>query len=136
MEIDESTLGILNFQDEANENIKIRPSYYIHNAILMAQRTLMFSVMKTSVGDGIIAYSIFIEHIEVLCKAANYLTDDYKDGISKYKDEEEYKKAENNIKIAKLSNKKLELLMKEVFHKSDLTSPLKDSKKKITGDDN
>lgn len=132
MELEQFEKDILDYNDDgSNVNIKIKPSFYIHNAILMAQRTLMFSVVKTNVGDGIVAYGVFIEHIEVLCRAANFLSDDYEKDLGDFKDSEEYTNVEDKrIKMARLSNKKLQFLMREVFGRSDLKAPLSDSKKK------
>lgn len=128
--IEEFEKDILNFDDDANVHIKIKPSFYIHNAILMAQRTLMYSVIKTNVDDGIVAYSVFIEHIEVLARAAKFLTDDYDNKITEFKDTEEYKSADKRIKMARLSNCKLQHLMKEVFNMAELKAPLSDRKNK------
>lgn len=118
--------NILNFDDDVNTDIRIKPNYYIHMGILMAQRTLMFSVAKTSVGEGLLAYSVFIEHIEVICRAANYLSDDYETELNNFKNNDEYKKIERqDVKMAKLANKKLELIMKSVFKGSPVDFPMK-----------
>lgn len=136
--MDDIEQSILNFKDEGNIDIKIRPSYYIHNAILMAQRSLMFSVVKTNIQDGIIAYGVFIEHIESLAKAAKFLDkssddeSDYEKQIISFKDKKEYKEASALIQQGRLSNFKLLLLMENIFGRSPITNPLKDmGKKKI-----
>lgn len=121
--------SILDFNDEPDMNIKIKPNYYIHTALLMAQRTLMISVLKSSVTDGIISYMVFVEHIEVLCKAAGYLGEEYDGKVKEYTTTEEYKNIERkDIQMAKLSNKKLEILMSEIFGRSPITSSLSDTK--------
>lgn len=97
-------------------DIKINPDYYIHNAILKAQTALT----KDEVKDGFLQYSMLIEHIEDLCRAAGMLPDDYDEEIKKL----QYK---NNdvIEMVKKANHKLRLLMKEVFNNKVLTQPLK-----------
>jgi len=123
MNIDEN---IFNFDDEKMQEVKIRPDYYIHTALLMAQRSLMFSVAKSSVGEGLTAYSVFVEQIEVLCKAAGYIDEDYFEEIKSYKNTDEYKKqGRSDVQMSKLANKKLELLMKNVFKGSPLEFSLK-----------
>lgn len=124
--MEEFEKNILDFNDEADTNIKIRPNYYIHMAILMAQRTLMFSVVKTTISEGMLAYSVFIEHIEMLCRAAEYITDTYDESVRLFKESEEYTQINRqDVKTAKLANKKLELLMKEVFSRAPQEFKLK-----------
>lgn len=104
-------------------DIKINPDYYIHNALLKAQSTFLKDDMK----EGFLQYTLFIEHIEVLCDSANMLGDDYTENLKEYKESKEYKEAENAlIKGVRLANKKLGLMMKEVFNKKTITEPLRD----------
>lgn len=119
--------SVLDFKDETNIDIKIKPNFYIHMALLMAQRTLMISVFKSDIRDGIVAYSILIEHIEMLCRASEYLSDDYDQAIKDFKADKEYIGINNDtLKNAKLSNYKLQMLMKEVFSRSPSENPLSD----------
>lgn len=120
--------NILDFNDDiTNLDIKIKPNYYIHMALIMAQRTLMISVLKTNIGEGVTAYSVLIEHIEMICKAAEYLSDDYETKLRDFKNSEEVNKlTSETIKLAKISNMKLQLLMKEVFGRSPSETPLSD----------
>lgn len=124
--MDEIEKGIFDFDDDLNVDVKIRPNFYIHNAILMAQRTLLFSVAKSTVTDGLTAYSILIEQIEVLSKAAQYIDEKYYNSIEEFKKTKEYQEVERkDVKLAKLSNKKLELLMFELFSRSPTHTPMK-----------
>lgn len=122
--------SILDFNDDINNlDVKIKPNYYIHMALLMAQRTLMISVLKSDIREGITAYSVLIEHIEMLCRASKYISESYDEDIKKYITEDtNYKKAEGTIQLAKLSNMKLQLLMREVFGRSPSEAPLSDKK--------
>jgi len=121
------------YKDEADTNIKINPNYYLHNAILKSQNILMFSTAKGVIDQGLIAYTIFVEHIETIAEAADMLKvkeeeKTYKEKIEDYKKSEEYKKlTDNNIKMARLSNFKLKLILTEVFSRSPSDIPLKHS---------
>jgi hypothetical protein len=121
---------ILDFTDESNLDIKLKPNFYIHMAILMAQKTLTLSVVKTSITEGLLAYCIFIEHIEMLCSAADYLSPEYKNDIENFKKSAEYTTTEFKAQSAKLANKKLELLMKEIFKRTPLSQPFHDKGEK------
>jgi len=132
--IEEIENNVFDFEDDSKDfDIKIKPNCYIHMALLSAQKTLMYSVAKTSVGDGLVAYSIFIEQIEVLSKAADYLSEDYDTEVTEYKESEAYlgiKREE--VKMARLANKKLYLLMKQIFHSAPTEFAIKDRRKKET----
>lgn len=119
-------MDVLDFDDKFDPNIKITPNYYIHMALLMAQKTLMISVMKTDIREGLTAYSILIEHIEMICKAAEYIDNTYDNKIKEYRDGEECKDINNeSIKLAKISNFKLQILLKEIFRRSPTEFNLK-----------
>jgi len=117
---------ILDFDDNMDTDVKIRAPFYIHTALLLAQRTLMFATAKSSASDGILTYTVFIEHIETICKSAGYIDVDlYKQQIKEF--EEEEKKSDNkneSIRIARRANKKLELLMTQVFSRSPVNMSL------------
>lgn len=121
--------SIFNFDDNLkNKDVQISPNYYIHQAIIMAQRTLLVSILKNNFQEGVIAYSTFIEHIEVLCKASGMLSEDYSDNL---KSETNIKEGDSKIIIiAKESNHKLYCLMKELFSTRASTTPIKERKPK------
>lgn len=128
MDLAQIETDILSFEDPSTTDIRIKPQFYIHTALLMAQRALMFSVVKGGIGDGIVTYSVFIEHIEVLCKAANFITDAYNETINEFKQTDEYKNIKReDVRLARLSNKKLEELMREVFNTQPINRALFDS---------
>lgn len=116
---------ILDADSISDTNIKVTPSFYIHNALLLSQKSLMFSGVKGNLKDGIVIYRIFIEQIEVLCKAASILTEDYAEQIKEFMSSADYTGAEDDItRAARLTNKKLELLMTRVFKSSGLKDKL------------
>jgi hypothetical protein len=126
METTEFDDKILDFNDDTNLDVKIKPNFYIHNALLMAQRTLMFATAKGTVSEGLLTYSIFIEQLEVLCRAADYLEENYEKSINDFRESKEYKdQKREEVKMAKLANKKLELIMKSVFELSPTQFPMK-----------
>lgn len=113
--------GILDEDNIGDMNIRINPNYYIHTALIKAQQSLMLSAYKGSIKDGITAFRIFIEHIEVLCKAADLLDSTYEKQIEDFKNSDEFKTSEKDIQEAKLANKKVEILMRQVFHRGALS---------------
>jgi len=123
--------NIFDYSDESNIDIKIKPNFYLHMAILSAQKTLLFSVAKTSIADGLLGYNVFIEHIEVICKAAKFLDDNYNDELEKFKQTDEYINTERkDVQMVKLANKKLELLLSKIFQHSPVTFPLQTTEKR------
>lgn len=111
--------------DDQFKDIKINPDLYIHYCLLHAQRTLMFSVMKSTASEGLLAYSVFIEQLEVLCKAAGYIEEDYNKEIEAYKKTSEVTNQERkDVRMVKIANKKLEILMTYVFGRTALHMPL------------
>lgn len=113
---------VIDNEDFNATDIKINPDFYIHNAIVKSQAALANPNMK----EGFLQYRQFIEHIEVLCRAAGRLDKDYSSSIETFKESEEYTGAENeSIKSARLANKKLELLMDNIFKNKTIFSSLK-----------
>lgn len=112
---------IIDIDEVEGVDIKINPDYYIHKALLKAQDALT----KDNIKEGFLLYRQFIEHIEILCDAANMLSNEYNEEITKFKNNEDYKKAPEDVKSMKLANEKLKLLMKEVFTHKASTTPLK-----------
>lgn len=104
-------------------DIKINPDFYIHTGILKAQNALT----KENIQEGFIQYKILIEHIEMLCIAANMINEEeYNTEIQDFKKTDEYLENKDSIaKMVKLSTKKLGLLMKNVFSNKVATDPLK-----------
>lgn len=101
-------------------DIKINPDYYIHSALLRAQKCLL----KDNLKDGFLAYVVYIEHIETLADAANMLEDDYRVKL------DEFRKKLKDVKDPlandiKMSNEKLRLMMSAVFNRKEIKAPLK-----------
>jgi hypothetical protein len=113
---------IIDIDEIGGTDLKINPEFYIHNAILKAQTALT----KDNTKEGFLQFIVIVEHIEVLTRAANYLPDDYEEKIKDFQDTKEYKDEEEKLnKKVKLANKKIELLMGEVFNSKTSTDPLK-----------
>ena len=113
---------IIDIDELIGTDIKINPDYYIHTALLKAQVALTDDNTK----EGFMKYRQFIEHIEVLCSAANMLPKDYDTVLAEFKEKDDYKKCENPlIQSVRLANKKLHLIMGSVFSRKISTEPLK-----------
>lgn len=109
---------ILDIDELSGTDLKINPDFYLHNAIVKAQECLVKENMK----EGFAQFRIMVEHIETLCKAANMLPENYEEQVKNFKvDDEE----DSLIKAVKIGQKKLEILMTEVFESKTLVSPLK-----------
>lgn len=108
--------------DMENTDIRINPDYYIHHALMKAQQALI----KEDVNIGFLQFRMIVEHLEVLCRSAGIIDDDYKTEVESYRTSTDYTKADEKIKDIKLANKKIELLTKEVFKNRLRTDPLSD----------
>ena len=102
-------------------DIKINPDFYIHKALLKAQDALS----KDNLKEGFIQYRQMIEYIEVLCKAADIITDDYYTELKYFENSQEYKESDNLVKSVKIAHKKLNLMMSQVFKAKTATFKLK-----------
>lgn len=113
--------NIIDLEDIGGTEIKINPDYYIHWGIIKAQSALS----NPNVNEAFIQYRMFVEHIEVIARAAKYLSEEYENKLKEFLDSEEYKKLEKNIQQAQLANKKLGLILFEVFSQRISFKPLK-----------
>lgn len=105
-----------------NTDIKINPDFYIHHAIVNAQKSLLHENMK----EGFLKYWAFVEHIEILCDSAGMLSDDFMLNIEEFKKTDKYKERKNEFdKQIVLANEKLRLMMGEIFNRKTVTEPLK-----------
>jgi Na+-transporting NADH:ubiquinone oxidoreductase subunit NqrF len=113
---------IVDIDEVIGTDVKINPDYYIHSALIKAQQALI----KDDVKGGFMQFRVIVEHIEILTRAANMLTPKYAEEVDKYKKTDEYSKEEDNfVRLTKLANKKLELLLIEVFANKVSTEPMK-----------
>lgn len=114
--------SVLSPDEIVGNDISIRPDYYIHTALLRAQKVLM----KENAKDAFLTYCVYINHIEVLAKSAGRLPDDYDGLVKDFK--EELKKdvsSDRLVKDTKMANFKLGLMMKNFFNNTVISSPLK-----------
>lgn len=111
---------IIDIDEISGQDIKINPDYYIHSALLKAQQALV----KDNTKEGFMQFRIIVEHIEGLCRAAGRLTEEYEKEIKKYAKDLD-KKEGDIVNYTKIANKKLELIMYNVFKTKTLIAPLK-----------
>jgi len=122
MDLEQENKEIYDPEVLTDTEIKINPDFYIHNAIIKAQQSLLNPNFK----EGLAQYRIFIEHIEILCKSGGLASTDYGTKIDEYIKSNEYKELkEGEQKSHYLANKKLELLLNSVFKNKPLKSQLK-----------
>lgn len=108
---------ITGMDDLGDTDIKINPDYYIHSAILKAQASLT----KENVKDGFLQFSMLVEHIEDLCRAANKVPENYEARIK----ERFPIDANSTVDMVRKANYKLRLLMSEFFSSKFASEPLK-----------
>lgn len=114
--------NILSPEDILETDLKINPDFYLHYALLNAQKCLG----QENAEQGFLQFWGYIEHIEILCDAAKIIPNDYQKKIEEFKQTDEYKNTEKSIvKNFKVANFKLKLLMTEVFSRKTVTAPLK-----------
>ena len=113
---------VIDLEEINTTDIKINPDFYIHNIILKGQAALV----NIDLNAGMLQFRMCTENLEILCRAANRLPIDYENLLKAYLASEDYTKEVNdNIKGFKLSNKKWELLLTEVFSSKTITQALK-----------
>jgi hypothetical protein len=121
-DFDEYEDKIRDVDEVLGTDVKINPDFYIHNAILKAQQALI----NPDMNSGFIQFRFMVENIEIMCKAAGMITDEYGVAITAFKQTEQFMKAESElIKHVILANKKMELLLEQVFAHKVSTTPMK-----------
>lgn len=120
----------LNPDEIGDVDIKINPDFYIHQAIIKAQNSLLQPDLK----NGFLLFSLFIEHIETIAEASGRLMPEYEDNIKEWKAKVDYdkKKAEEKTDQLKslaidykLANFKLKLVMESVFKSKPINNPIR-----------
>ena len=113
---------IIDIEEINTTDIKINPDFYIHNIILKGQAALV----NLDLNAGIIQFRMCTENLEILCRAAARIPEDYEAKIKAFKDSEDFTKEDSaNIKGFKLANKKWEILLTEVFSSKVSTAAMK-----------
>lgn len=113
---------LLDIDDFDALEIRNDPNIYLHHAILSLQRCLRDDNIK----EGFMKYRLYAEHIEMIAKAADLLPENYDDEIRDYKLSDDYVRAGGeDVKGMRLSNKKMLLIMKQVWSNKVVTNPLK-----------
>lgn len=106
--------------DFVGTDLKINPSFYIHNAILKAQEALK----DEDIQQGVFKFRFFAENIEILAKAAEMIPNDYETKIADFIATDSYKKEDDLVKHFKLANYKMQLLLGRVFSNKVTTDPM------------
>ena len=116
---------VLELDEVEGTDVKINPDYYIHKALLRAQEALVKENMK----EGFMQFRQCVEYIEVLCDAAKMLNDDYRNKVKLFIEEEDKKESKGPddqlAKSVRIANKKIGLILSEVFTYKTATFNLK-----------
>lgn len=116
---DKSDMQLID-NDLFDTEITINPNFYIHSALVLAQRALM----SENLIDGMSKYIHLINNAEVLARSARIISDDYDEAIKAFKDSDDYKNVPESIKNNKLANKKLGLITSALFDSGKVTEKL------------
>jgi hypothetical protein len=113
---------IIDLEELNTTDIKINPDFYIHNIILKGQAALVNVDLKA----GMLQFRMCTENLEILCRAAARIPPNYDEDIKAFTSADDYaKETDGGIKGFKLSNKKWQLLLTEVFSSKTLTQAMK-----------
>lgn len=113
---------VLDADEVEGTDVQINPDVYLHNALLKAQKALI----KDNMQEGLLQFRLLVEHVEVITRASKMLEIEYKMELEEYLKSKEYKEeSKENIKSVRLANKKLELILKEVFSRKVQITPIK-----------
>jgi hypothetical protein len=121
--LDKYDTDVLDIDDVAGTDIKINPDFYVHYALIKAQNCLV----KDNVEGGMLQFVMVVEHIIMLCRSANMLPDDYDKILDDYANSVEVQsfKGSDLARQVKLANKKLGLIMGNIFSSRIITDPFK-----------
>lgn len=117
---------ILDVDEISGTDVKINPDYYIHTALLNAQKALNEPDIKVAYAR----FRMWVEHAKDLANAAGMLTSEFSADAKKLKaellkEEPGLKNAADHVLMARVASRKLELIMRQVFANKVTTKPLK-----------
>lgn len=116
--------SVLDESDILNEReLNINPVQYIHMAIQRSQMALL----NPNLEAGLTQYVFLVQQVELLCKSAGLVNNTtYEASIAEFKLNEEYVNEKRALyQHMMLSQKKLLLLLAEVFSNKTSSAPLK-----------
>jgi len=110
---------ILNITADMDVDLKLNPDFYIHTAILSAQKALLIASLEGKASDGVNAYSIFVKQIQMIAESAGYVNDETRKTIV-----EQLSSDDGNIVTrANNSSQRLGLILGDIFgHKPQFGS--------------
>lgn len=117
LKYDQSTFDIDSFQD----NIRLKPDYYIH--LCLQQLTRVFEGDVTDV-VGFKKYVHLVGHIEILVRSAGLIPKNYDAELKKIVDSKKNKSLTPNESEAYIAREKLNLFISNVFNSGAARGPL------------
>lgn len=124
------TKSIIEESYDLDTDIKINPEFYIHTALLNAQKSILLSVVDGKTSDGVNAYIIYIRHIQMIAVSAGFLDEET---IKDIKNIQEQPNATDIISKAKQASDTLGLMLKDIFsNKTQYGSLTFDPKKLVS----
>ena len=113
---------VLDFDDNIHMENKVDLDAHINSVLIQAK----YALTKDDVKAGFIQYWVIIEHLVTLCKAKNYLPDNFNEDIETYKKSKELQSIRDEVtKNVRIANKKLDLILPIIASKKVATEPLK-----------
>lgn len=113
--------NVIDQEEVFGSDIQLKPEFFIHNAIAKAQQSL-----ADGGNEGFTKFVHLIHNAESLCHAANMVSDEYDNELDEWFKEKGYNKKQLQLadQVA-IANKKMELLMREIFENKTVTGELK-----------
>lgn len=106
--------------DLEDVDIKVNPDFYVHKALVKLQDALLNENLK----EGLIRFRLITDHIEVLAKSARMVgLVDYDEKVAVF--ERGLKGDDREMKLFKVANYKVELIMSEIFSAKTINQPVR-----------
>lgn len=108
---DEIEQNVIEQDEVIGTDTNVNPDYHIHMCI----RDLKDGLKNPNFKDGLLQYTMLVEHLVILCKAANYIDEnDLRDKKEEW-EKEISKEIDASLRSAKLAQKKMEVCLRNVF---------------------
>ena len=118
-EIDDFEKDVYDPSNIDYSELKLNPDFYIHFSLIKAISALANPQIK----EGFLQYTILIENIESIAYSCNRIPENYEKLIKDF--EKGLNEKDQLTKLMKISKKKLELILKEIFKHKTYSAPIK-----------
>lgn len=117
--------GVYAINDDSFNDSNLDIYTHMNRILGILETILPNAIMKNNLTEGLTAYSLTVEQLEIFAKASMVLKQEYDDKIKLYRESEEYKTIQENYKMIKMAHYKLGLILSEIAYKQPSTEPLR-----------